>query len=129
MDKIKNGADEIYLALETETSEELVLDEHIEEVENEDIPVMVEAEPKKNVRVGEILDLRGANRKVFRMSDGTEQAVFYPETVHVFNDDTKTFDDVDNTIVEAEDGRHFVSGKNHFIAKFSNRNTGDGSMC
>ena len=125
MDKIKNGADEIYLAPETETSEELVLDEPIEEIENEDIPVMVEAEPKKNVRVGEILDLRENNRKVFRMSDGTEQAVFYPETVHVFNDDTKTFDDVDNTIVEAEDGRHFVSGKNHFIAKFSKEEEND----
>lgn len=97
MDEIKNGAEEIYLAPETESSEELVLDEHIEEVENEDIPVVVEAEPKKNVRVSEILELRESNRKVYRMSDGTEQAVFYPETVHVFNDDTKTFDDVDNT--------------------------------
>lgn len=28
MDKIKNGAEEIYLAPETESSEELVLDEH-----------------------------------------------------------------------------------------------------
>ena len=125
MDKIKNGAEEIYLAPETESSVELAFDEPIEEIENEDIPVMVEAEPKKNVRVGEILDLRENNRKVFRMSDGTEQAVFYPETVHVFNDDTKTFDDVDNTIVEAEDGRHFVSGKNHFIAKFSKEEEND----
>ena len=125
MDKIKNGAEEIYLAPETATSEELVLDEPIEEIENEDIPVMVEAEPRKNVRVGEILDLRENNRKVFRMSDGTEQAVFYPETVHVFNDDTKTFDDVDNTIVEEEDGRHYVSGKNHFIAKFSKEEEND----
>ena len=38
MDKIKNGAEEIYLAPETETSEELSLDEPIEEIENEDIP-------------------------------------------------------------------------------------------
>ena len=45
MDKIKNGAEEIYLAPETESSEELVLDEPIEEIENEDISVMVEAEP------------------------------------------------------------------------------------
>ena len=40
MDKIINGAEEIYLAPETETSEDLVLDEPIEEIENEDIPVM-----------------------------------------------------------------------------------------
>ena len=121
----KIGAEEIYLAPETENSEELVLDEPIEETKNEDITVMVEPESKKNVRVGEILDLRESNRKVYRMSDGTEQAVFYPETVHVFNDDTKTFDDVDNTIVEEEDGRHFVSGKNHFIAKFSKEEEND----
>ena len=125
MDKIKNGAEEIYLAPETESSVELAFDEPIEEIENEDIPVMVEAEPKKNVRVSEILDLREGNRKVFRMSDGTEQAVFYPETVHVFNDDTKTFDDVDNTIVEEEDGRHFVCGKNHFKARFSREEEND----
>ena len=125
MDKIKNGAEEIYLAPETESSEELVLDEYIEEVENEDVPVVVEAEPKKNVQVSEILDLRESNRKVYRMSDGTEQAVFYPETVHVFNDDTKTFDDVDNTIVEEEDGRHFVCGKNHFKARFSREEEND----
>ena len=125
MDKIKSGAEEIYLAPETESSVELALDEPIEESENEDVPVVVEAEPKKNVRVSEILDLRESNRKVYRMSDGTEQAVFYPETVHVFNDDTKNFDDVDNTIVEEEDGRHFVCGKNHFKARFSREEEND----
>lgn len=125
MDKIKNGAEEIYLAPETETSEELVIDEPIEEIENEDIPVMVEAEPKKNVRVGEILDLRENNRKVFRMSDGTEQAVFYPTPVHVYDDETHSFKEVENTLVEEEDGRHFVCGKNNFVAKFSREEEND----
>ena len=37
MDKIKNGAEEIYLAPETESSVELAFDEPIEEIENEDI--------------------------------------------------------------------------------------------
>ncbi len=125
MDKIKNGAEEIYLVPETESSDELVLDEPIKETKNEDVPVLVEAEPEKNVRVSEILELREGNRKVYRMSDGTEQAVFYPETVHVFDEDTKTFDDVDNTLVEEEDGRHFVSGKNHFKARFSREEEND----
>lgn len=125
MDKIKNGAEEIYLAQETEISAGHVLNEYIEDMKNGDIPVTVEAEPVRNVRVGEIPDLRESNRKVYRMSDGTEQAVFYPETVHVFNGDTKHFDDVDNTLVEEEGGRHFVSGKNHFIAKFSKEEEND----
>ena len=43
----------------------------------------------------------------------------------MFNDDTKTFDDVDDTIVEEEDGRHFVSGKNHFKARFSREEKND----
>ena len=33
---------------------------------------------EKNKRVAEILELRDTNRKVYRMSDGSEQAVFYP---------------------------------------------------
>lgn len=122
----KNGAEEIYLAPETASSEEAsVIDEAFEEEINTDIPIAVDAEPKKNVRVGEIIELRESNRKVYRMSDGTEQAVFYPETVHVFNEGTKTFDDVDNTFAEGEDGRYYVSGKNHFTAKFSNETEND----
>ena len=119
------GAEEIYLAPETDSSEEPAFDRSVEEMENGDVPVIVEAEPKKNVRVGEILALRESNRKVYRMSDGTEQAVFYPETVHVFNEDANTFDDVDNTLAEEEDGRHFVSGKNHFRARFSREEEND----
>lgn len=120
MEEIKKGGEEIYLEAESEQREEIVYEE-----KNEDIPVVVEAEPKKNVRVSEILELRESNRKVYRMSDGTEQAVFYPETVHVFNNDTKTFDDVDNTIVEEEDGRHFVCGKHRFKARFSREEEND----
>ena len=125
MDKIKNGAEEIYLAPETDTSEAVVLNKPIEEKNEKDVSVKVQQKPKKNVRVSEILDLRESNRKVYRMSDGTEQAVFYPETVHVFDEDTKIFDEVDNTIIEEEDGRHFVNGKNHFVAKFSKEEEND----
>lgn len=48
-----------------------------DEMVNEDVAVMVEAEPKQVVRVNEILELRQSNRKVFRMSDGTEQAMLF----------------------------------------------------
>ena len=106
------GAEEIYLAPETITADE-------------EEKITAEAEPKATVRVSEILDLREGNRKVFRMSDGSEQAVYYPGTVHVYDEDTDTFDDVDNTLVEEEDGRHFVSGKNRLKARFSREEEND----
>ena len=114
-------AEEIYLAPETNTSERVSeKNSGIKDVlGSEDIPVMVDAEPTRAVRVREILDLRDRNRKVFQMSDGSEQAVFYSETVHVFDEETNTFEDVDNTLLEEEDGRHIVNGKNCFKARFS----------
>ena len=125
--KQENGMEEIYLAPETNPLDDVKLVEEvsIDKKTNKDVPVMVEAEPKKNVRVGEIFDLRENNRKVFRMSDGTEQAVFYPQNIHIKNDDTKIFDDVDFAIIQDADGKHFRSGKNHFIAKFSREEEND----
>ncbi len=130
MDEIKNGVEEIVLAPQTNESEEvLTSNEQISEVtKDEDIVVTLEAEPKKNVRVNEILELREANRKVYRMSDGTEQAVFYPKTVHVFNKETNNFDDVDNTIVQETDGKYFANSKKNFKAKFS-RERNDELFC
>ena len=43
------------------------------------------------VRVNEIRELRGKNSKVFRLSDGSEQAVFYAEPIHVFDEETQSF--------------------------------------
>ena len=40
---------------------------------------------RERIRMRELPECRTGNRKIFRMSDGTEQAVFYPEAVHVFN--------------------------------------------
>ena len=127
MDEMKHGADEIVLAPETIPSDEVAAEDSVphDEMVNEDVTVMVEAEPKQAVRVNEILELRQSNRKVFRMSDGTEQAVFYPNPVHVFDENTNTFDDVDDSFVEEKDGRHFVSGKNHFKARFNREEEND----
>ncbi|MBR4016260.1 MAG: RHS repeat protein, partial [Oscillospiraceae bacterium] len=121
------GAEDIYLAPETVTSEDMPEETggFVDEMTNGDIPVMVETEQKKIVPVGEALDLREENRKVFYMSDGSEQAVFYPETVHVFDGDTNTFEDVDNALMEEEDGKHYVNGKNRFRARFSREEEND----
>ncbi len=121
------GAEEIYLAPETIASEEVPEENSVpsDEMQSRDIAVTLEAEPKKPTRVGEILDLREGNRKVFRMSDGTEQAVYYSETVHVLDEATNAYIDVDNTVIEEEDGRHFVNAKSRFKARFSREEEND----
>ena len=73
MDEEMNGAD-IYLAQETnENAEEKVL------------------------TLGEITELREEDCKVFAMSDGTLQAVFYPNAVHAFDQQTGTFEEANST--------------------------------
>lgn len=128
MDKIKMGdIEELYLAPETVNNVEEVIIDHSEETEAAQADKHIIPATGKTVktRVNEIQELRGANRKVFRMSDGTEQAVFYPTPVHVYDDETHSFKEVENTLVEEEDGRHFVCGKNNFVAKFSREEEND----
>ena len=77
------------------------------------------------VRVGEIPEFRERNKKRFKMSDGTEQEVFYASDVHVLNEATGQYDDIEDSISEDEDGKHFTNGKNNFIAKFSREDDTD----
>ncbi|MBE7058966.1 MAG: hypothetical protein E7387_07740, partial [Ruminococcaceae bacterium] len=120
MEKEKNNATEIYVAQETETSGEA-----FDESNELDVMLEPETKEKQNIRVSEILELREGNRKVFRMSDGSNQAVFYPTNVHEFDEETNTFYDMDNTLNEEEDGRHFVNAKKHFVARFSKEEEND----
>ena len=130
MDEIKNGAEEIYLAPETNESEEVLTskEETSEETKHEDVAIALEPEQKKKLRVNEILELRESNRKVYRMSDDTEQAVFYPKAVHTFDDNTNTFNEMDNAVVEETDGKYFTNAKKDFKAKFS-REKNDELFC
>lgn len=81
----------------------------------------VEAEhvPEKVSRLEEIPEQRDVCRKVFRLADGTEQAVFSPAPIHVFDDETQTFEDMESTVTADDDGKHFTCGGNRFIARFS----------
>ena len=76
------------------------------------------AETEKRIRKNELHKLRTSNRKVFRMSDGTQQAVFYPNAVHALDDETKIFEEVDTAIVADEDKEHYCNGKGNFKARF-----------
>ena len=59
------------------------------------------------------------------MKDGTEQAIFYSKPIHVFNEETKMFDEVDKKVIEDDEHKHLVNGKNGFIAKFSQEENND----
>ena len=75
--------------------------------------------PETNETTTEIPELRSENRKVFSMSDGTTKAVYYPGIIHVFDKETGGFEEVDNTLTLEEGGRHYLSGRGHFMARFS----------
>ena len=117
------GVEELYLAPEeTKDSEVIALSDT-----SADLPSDHKASEKSTElkKIEEIPELRGNNFKVFRINDGTEQAVFSPTAIHVFDDETHTFEDVETTLIEDEDGRHFTCGKNHFVAKFSREENND----
>ncbi len=120
MENEKTGSAEIYLAPE-EPAEKVISDE-IEAVHTEEIKL---EEPEKSPRVKELLERRTEKCKVFSMSDGTEQAVFFAEDIHILNEDTQSFDEADNIITEDEDGKHFVGGYHKFKARFSREEDND----
>lgn len=83
-------------------------------------------EPAEQItRVNEIPELRGENRKVFRLSNGDEQAVFYCEPMHVFDESTDSFAEVDNALAEEADKRIHRSRRNRFVARFSREEEND----
>ena len=113
------GVSELYLAPEeTKSSGEITQPENASGFE-------ATKKHRKHKRLEEIPNQRGKNLKVFRMNDGTEQAVFSPASIHVFDDETQTFEDVDCTLTQDKDGKHFTCGKNHFVARFSNEDDND----
>ena len=76
-------------------------------------------EKKSVIAKKELSKKRSAHGKVMEMSDRSETAVFYPRTRHVYHAKTKTFEEVDHSFREDEDGRYFSSGANRFTARFS----------
>ncbi|MBE5922136.1 MAG: hypothetical protein E7269_05230, partial [Lachnospiraceae bacterium] len=94
--------------------------ENIEDISVESTEdIQVQNAPQANVRVREIRELRGENRKVFQMSDGSKQAVFYPQQIHVKEEATGELEEVANTLTLDEDGGHYRNGRNRFKAAFS----------
>ncbi len=121
------GVEDLYLAPEdTKESDDSIFTDNSESGISEITPGTEVNKPLRKVKkIEEIPEKRGTNFKVFRMSDGTEQAVFSPFDIHVFDDETHTFEDIESILTEDEDGRHFTCGKNRFVAKFSREDNND----
>ena len=117
MNEKRIGSEELILEPETKEAVEGLTTDIAKE--SEEISVELEAGPKKIFRVNEIRAYRETNKKVFSMSDGSEQAVFYPGAVHVSNEESGEYEETDSTLVVEEDGKHYHNRKGHFKARFS----------
>ena len=111
------------LSLAPETINETI---QLSEIDDAEITLVNDTiEPQKSARVHEIRELRNENTKFFKMSDRTEQAVFYSEPIHTFNNEMQSFEEMNDMLYEEEDGKHLACKKNHFIAKFSKEDDND----
>ena len=121
------GVEDLYLAPEETKESDAVIFSDASEYELDAMEPVTDTsdKPQKLRRIEEIPEQRGNNVKVFRMNDGSEQAVFSSSAIHVFDNETHTFEDVENSLTEDDDGRHFTCGKNRFVAKFSSEEDND----
>ncbi len=118
MEKKINMEEDLYLMPDTSmVSREKISEERSDSEKPHPFATEERKAPKKAEALNEIRELREGNRKVFRMSDGTEQAVYYPSRVHTYDAQRKEYRETDNTL--KEDGRRFVCEKDRFTARFS----------
>ncbi len=123
----KTGVENLYLAPEEmKTSDTIAFSEYLANETPETDSFMEPTKASQTInKAKEIPELRRSNLKTFHMSDGTKQAVFPPSSMHVLNQQTQTYEEVDTTLTKDEDGRYFTCGKNHFVAKFSREEEND----
>ena len=116
-----SGLEEIILAPEEPIMEVAVTDETSEQISPVEIAVAKEKTEKsaKSTRTKEIPELRTENRKVYRMSDGSEQAVYFASPIHEFDEEAKAYKEADYTLKEEADGRYLACKKKDFTARFS----------
>ena len=69
-------------------------------------------EKKEVYQVKEKKSMRGENRKIYRMSDGSERAVFYGAPIHELDVETGSYEEAKNDITADPDGKH-AHGENH----------------
>ncbi len=72
------------------------------------------SEKKEAHQVKEKKNMRGKNRKIYRMSDGSERAVFYGASIHELNEETGCYEEAGNAITADSDGKH-AHGENRLL--------------
>ena len=92
----------------------------MQEIENQDEQVVLQpekadlvrgkdprtSEDKKAKRVGEIPAYRNTIRDAYRLDDGTEVAIFYPQAIRSSDEKKQNLELVVKTIADAEDSTH-----------------------
>ena len=61
---------------------------------------------QKAKRVAEIPAYRNTVREAYRLDDGTEVAIFYPQAIRSYDEEKQRFEPVEKTITDAEEGAH-----------------------
>ena len=76
---------------------------------------------KEPQALSEIKSLRGEKRKVYRAGDRCFKAVYSPDTIHYYDEDTKEYHTPDNSLFRDDEGKYYVNGRGNFKARFSRR--------
>ena len=76
---------------------------------------------KEPQALSEIKSLRGEKRKVYRAGDRYFKAVYSPDTIHYYDEDTKEYHTPDNSLFRDDEGKYYVNGRGNFKARFSRR--------
>ena len=124
MEKANEYSENIYLMEELVNPEKKIAKNDNSSDINIEKNLPLISENKKEVkRCGEIIGLRERNLKVFEMSDGCKQAVYYSEDVHSINDKKSLPEEIDCSLLL--DGQELINDKNNFIAHFSRDESND----
>lgn len=76
-------------------------------------------EKKEVYQVKEKKSMRGENRKIYRMSDGSERAVFYGAPIHELDEETGSYEEAKNDITADPDGKHAHGENRSFKVEFN----------
>ena len=77
----------------------------------------------------EIFELRETNKKVYRLKNNMQQAVFYASAVHAFDREQQAYVESPGILASSEDGHRFTCDKKDFVASFNREENSDELFC
>ena len=100
------------------TNDENLISIRNEDHYNEEEEISLANADETKSKIHEAINLRGRNHKVFNDKNGIKKAFFYASSIHAFDNETRTFEEIDTSFTENDSHTHFISGKNNFCAFF-----------